>query len=1132
MQAQLASGYVGQSIKVALGKSITSSRVCYIDSPSSHSHESLSLKKHMGIPPAVSSYWPGNHHGRLRLEIFPSSGPLSHPHYLLKERNRTHSSHSPHSSPATSSDSSSTKPANSENPSYPAHEHGHHDDIKPQYITTTRGTLLSLNDHGLYHEARMRGASLICHVPPPHFVTDAQRKEPENTEPVIPAGMDLRHITTIQRMAVATFEASNLKPQQRMLSQRLSSAKTTFVNDTCGPLQLSGPYSNANEQLEGCIEEKFGDEMFSVEDILTVQRCRKESEKEVGDELDTLFPILSKEDVINYETTLEAVRESLEMRWSRFAEKTPGAGNPVRPPIFQSCNAETRKFFNQLSHNLRSNRKEDILYFTEQLKPILKETRKANPRRSSNAPLSSQSTRLDDVEMVTNEEWPLIFEESPSGLPIHLQKLWTDSMSRSIILGLVLFASSTTSFPIPMAVANLLSSNVLIPLGYSPLPLGAQLLLTQLGMPVVDPLELPFLFHAAPQYLGNEKTANPLRPYPWLSSQAYQSLEDIASNERSIPKGSWPGLETISPRQQDIVALGHLNPSMCHRASSILAKSLESELLLTSDVTKAYLKDLIDASKSPEFHFSTNHSKSSPIIELPSIILDSPALLSHVDIDKKSRVNLSAIPSYAIDDKSTTEVDDAFALDMSPLESHYDYITKHLLDHVNATNFSTGEAKTDVPKPPPPPSFPQTACVLIHIADPTAAMRVGDVLEVGARERVETVYLPHRKSYMLPSILSEFYSSLRPHPQVNLALTFEAHIDLLSGRLSRMDVYPSKFNQMQRLTYEAVQSVLLQSNDANEDAVSESDRRSLRILSTIAKLRKNWRSKHGKAETMQLLKTGIKVSTEPGSKPVIQLYSEDNNEHSQSLVEEMMILVGEITGRTANDFDFAVPYRKQPFRCTVHLPSFEHAIHTPSLHNSDLPTAKSVLECQVSRMKLVHNLQTLNLLSSSDTSAIAGEHRSLGLPFYSRASSPLRRYSDIISHFQLKAWRRHGADLTKMEYSSSLVYALSKKINMVSKEIKYSQQQSERWWKNQYVLRNGMDRLWDAIVFATPHLTQLSLGTRASSRSSQYSLCILELDTILFLPTPVHLELGQIVKLKPTALSEIHLEWSVVGLNF
>jgi hypothetical protein len=127
---------------------------------------------------------------------------------------------------------------------------------------------------------------------------------------------------------------------------------------------------------------------------------------------------------------------------------------------------------------------------------------------------------------------------------------------------------------------------------------------------------------------------------------------------------------------------------------------------------------------------------------------------------------------------------------------------------------------------------------------------------------------------------------------------------------------------------------------------------------------------------------------------------------------------------------------------------------------------------------------------------------------------------------QLKAWRRYGGDMQKMPFSNGLVRKLSQHINEVSKDIKYTQKTSERWWKNQYVLRHGMDRTFDALVFSSPDLVELSL--LSSNRTLNYSLYILEIDVIVHLPTPFPLADAQIVKLKPSATSELTLEWSVV----
>jgi hypothetical protein len=49
-------------------------------------------------------------------------------------------------------------------------------------------------------------------------------------------------------------------------------------------------------------------------------------------------------------------------------------------------------------------------------------------------------------------------------------------------------------------------------------------------------------------------------------------------------------------------------------------------------------------------------------------------------------------------------------------------------------------------------------------------------------------------------------------------------------------------------------------------------------------------------------------------------------------------------------------------------------------------------------------------MTRSSSSSTPVPHASLGLPAYVQFTSPIRRYSDVIAHFQVKAWLR-GADL-------------------------------------------------------------------------------------------------------------------------
>lgn len=1157
MQAQLAGGYVGQTVKIVLGKASFASRVAYIDCPATAESVKASLGRGKSSTLAIGvNRWPGAQYGRLRRENLPSRGPLSYLHYQNSNARQRISQEATTNVTGGEVDQTSLKAGED------AESHGIVESQlvasnesrpreAPEYYKTERGELLSIEEHRAYHEARQKNATYVSQAPVLGSMPTARRNIIESSGKVLAADHDLKLVTSKAKMLVASLEASNLKPSSRAIQNRVSQATTAFVRDTCPPLPRGSAYVHPNDRLDAQMELVFGRMPFALDDIISIQR----TQKQVDGDPSLLLPPLTIHDVENYETTAEGIRDALETRWSKFFE-TAGSQRPfpTRSPIFRFWDRDVRLFYSRLAFNLQFGRKEEIVAITEQIKPFVAHLRKANPhaRQKRADPKLSSPPSVASLEenTPTNETWPLAIENPEySQLPPHLDALFHKSeLARSVVIGLALIASSTLQHPTAMGIANLISNLVLQPLGYSPLPTGAHLLLTHLGMPIVDSIDIPYLYNLVEA--DSETAEHFLRPYPWaLSLIPSKPLEQFAAEDSSAITTGLPTADLVSNRQLNIPAASPIPPSMCAQASSILLKSIETPSLSLSQQDQSYIADLVNAGRSPKFSFSKNRSER--LHETPSGINDSSLLLSHFDLDKDHRIDLSGLTSYAIDDKSTTEVDDAFAIDLDPLMPYSDWIINHLgSDNLHpslqspSTSDSARKSKNHFSKPPS--SLPTTARVLIHIADPTTVMRVGDDLELGARKRVETMYLPHRKSFMLPSLLSEFYCSLQPHPHKNLALTFEAHISLTTGEVVRHDVYPSKFTSMKRVTYDSVQNILKSSlggargageskeeigGDAKDSQLSERDQLGLKVLFVLSQLRRNWRMKVGKAETMSILQSEVKVtnSSDSGAGTQIEIIPRVGNEASNSLVEEMMVMVGEITARTATENNFSVPFRSQPIRSNIVLPNIDLTQYPITHHNPEVPTTLGVLECAATRMKFVSDVQSLMWMNQSNTSAIAAPHLSLGLPSYARASSPLRRYADIIAHFQLKAWGRHGGDLSKMPYSPSLVHSLSQHINCVSKDIKFTQQFSERWWKSQYVLRHAMDQEFKAIAFAPPTPDPLAaLSKYAAGKAFLYSFFILGLDLIVQLPTPVHLEVGQIVTLKPVAASELNLDWTVV----
>ena len=1178
MQGAVASGYVGQTVKISVGRTVLISRVAYIDAPASRGVGHLAKGVRSGVRVKNPSYWPGSVYGRLRPELFPSRGPLSRAHYL---RDQSVSDKAEQAEEVNSGVKNSAELENSRV------EEGNEEDgsksiteaqtggNEAEYYVHKRGELLDLREHRDYHDARMRNSTLILQTPSLGSMPVVRRNVIESSGPVVAPDHDMKLMSGNMRLAVAYPDSGFLKPQQRATQNRVTRASHAFLRETCAAQRRIQGYIDYNEALDTVMETSFGKERVSTFDLFCLQSILKEH----NDDSQVLMPPLSLHDVQYFESKLDGTREAMESRWIRFFEAASSQTlSPLRGPVFKCWDDSRREFLQRLSLNLIMSRKDEIHAIAEALKPVLSEARKANPqnrfKRPRVRPASPSSfsttpvipiqptlTGKSEAEPPKNETWPFAFHPS-SSLPKHFHELFKNELSRSLLIGLALFASSSTSHPISPSIANILSNTLLGPLGYTTNPVGAHLMLIHLGLPLSDPAEIPYLLNL----VHEEDSLSSVRPYPFMSPSS--TLEDMAKiiENTSTENASTeipPALDSISPRHVELSSLSSLPTSSCEAASNVLRDAVKCDKGLLSEQAKTYLTTLANAGSNPNFRFSKHVSSTS---NAASLVQDSSQLLNYTDLDAEGRKDLSDLPSFAIDDKSTTEVDDAFALDLDELLPYAEQILRGDLEKMGDDGVSSTTTYTG----------PKTARVFIHIADPTTVMRVGDDLEMTARERVETVYLPHRKSFMLPSVLSEFYCSLQAHPFKNIALTFEAHVDLRTGELVKHDVFPSKFNSMKRVSYEQVQTVLRPERstiekstkfheligkakssllssilDPIDSAASEGlslspkEEVSLKLLGKLAELRKKWRVNVGNAETMSLFKSDISVNVS-ASEPVFTLSSPVINAQSRSLVEEMMVMVGEITGRTARDNNIPVPFRTQEHRSSFIIPPFDPSLYTPHASTNmelfkDPRTAPalsydSVLDCEVSRMRFVSDCQALAYMSQSSTTSIAQPHRSLGLSHYSRASSPLRRYADIISHLQLKAWKRYGGDKSRLPYSASLVHSLSQHINSISRDIKYTQQHAERWWKNQYVLRNCLEgssnpeNHFKAIVYAPATNLDITTGFTkvASTRAAMYSFFILGLDLMIQMPAPSHLEVGQVVSMKPIALSELHLDWVVI----
>ena len=313
--------------------------------------------------------------------------------------------------------------------------------------------------------------------------------------------------------------------------------------------------------------------------------------------------------------------------------------------------------------------------------------------------------------------------------------------------------------------------------------------------------------------------------------------------------------------------------------------------------------------------------------------------------------------------------------------------------------------------------------IWIHIADPTRWLDPDSILDRDARKRGTSVYLPTGVIPMFPIELAAGPMSLIEN-KVCHAMSFAVDLDE-TGAIAHYEIVASLVKPNYRLTYEDVEEML--------QLGVEDD---LERLADYARLRKKWRVSQGAIE-IHLPDTSVKVSSKSDGKEGDRLSLElQEDTFSRQLVAEMMILGGEVAARFAQTNSIPIPYRYQE---QPELPPLDTLMQLPS---------GPVREFAICRC-----------MTKGSLGLYASRHAGLGLDAYAQVTSPIRRYSDLLAHWQIKAFLRGETFPFTAERLTEILQAIDPAIwdaNQVEK-------QSVRYWSLEYLRRNK-DVVWEALM--------------------------------------------------------------------
>ena len=308
--------------------------------------------------------------------------------------------------------------------------------------------------------------------------------------------------------------------------------------------------------------------------------------------------------------------------------------------------------------------------------------------------------------------------------------------------------------------------------------------------------------------------------------------------------------------------------------------------------------------------------------------------------------------------------------------------------------------------------------IWVHIADPSRWITLGDELDREAQRRSTTIYLPTGMIPMFPVELSTGPMSL-VQGRVCCALSFG--IDLTpEGAVEGYEIVTSRIKPTYRLTYDDVDEMLELGLQTEPE---------LTALAEWSQRRQAWREGQG-AISIKMPESVIKVTNDQIDIDVL------NESTARNLVAEMMILTGEVAARYGHENALPLPFRSQP--------------------QPELPPEEELMQLEAGPVRFS---AIRRCMPRSEVGITAARHASLGLDGYCQVTSPIRRYSDLLAHFQLKA-HLNGLPLP---FTAEDLTAVLASVTTVAQEASFVERQTNRYWSLEFLRRNA-DTVWQAIT--------------------------------------------------------------------
>ena len=296
-----------------------------------------------------------------------------------------------------------------------------------------------------------------------------------------------------------------------------------------------------------------------------------------------------------------------------------------------------------------------------------------------------------------------------------------------------------------------------------------------------------------------------------------------------------------------------------------------------------------------------------------------------------------------------------------------------------------------------------------HITDAGALIPAGGALDEEANRRMSTLYIPDRQIPMLPPAVSHDKGSLDAGKR-RASLSLLADIDA-DGEVLHYEVKPSIIRSDAALSYEEANAAISDEGHAYHDMLA-----SLRSLTEALSRRREAAGAVGIDRAELHIEV---VSSEDVRVNVVQ-----RDSPAREMVAECMVFCNSLLASFCSDRDIPATYRSQS---------------APDLSDlgADLPPGVQIGEDGPLRQYLM-----LRRFAPAQSGKTAAPHGGLGVPAYIQATSPLRRYPDMVMQRQIAHYISTGEPL----YGEDDITSVAGRADVQLRAMGKLEEERRRYW--------------------------------------------------------------------------------------